>query len=210
MSALATFLASAADGPRDGVIRAAPALLGIPEAEIIGRLRIDDERIYERLYRVFRPRLAAIAREYVSQAMADEIAHDVLTLVWERRATWPIERGLATYLYASARNRARDQIRHDGVVGRVVARGIEASETPAAGAPPGLPDAILERSELGQAFVRALRALPDGARVAFTLRWVHQLSYPEIAEIMNVSEPAARKQVSRARETLLTQLTAFL
>jgi len=58
--------------------------------------------------------------------------------------------------------------------------------------------------EIGRALVR------EGARVAFTLRWVHQLSYPEIAEIMNVSEAAARKQVSRARESLLADLAGYI
>lgn len=210
MNALSAFLSSMADGPRDGVVRAAPVLLGMPEAEIIGRLRLDDERIYERVYRVFRPRLAAIAREYVPSGIADDIAHDTLTLVWERRSTWPVERGLATYLYAVARNRARDHLRHEGVVGRVVAHGLDVVETPGAGAPPLGPDVLVERHELGQAFIKALRTLPEGARVAFTLRWVHQLSYPEIAQIMNVSEAAARKQVSRARESLLADLADYV
>jgi len=209
MHALAALLASSADTPRDGVVRAAPALLGMPEAEVVGRLRLDDERIYERVYRVFRPRLTAIAAEYVARGVAEEIAHDALAMLWERRHTWPPERGIATYLYAVARNRARDQLRHDGVVGRVVSEGIDAAETPGAGVAPPEPDAAIEQHELGRAFVRALRALPDGARTAFTLRWVHQLSYPEIAEIMTVSEAAARKQVSRARESLFDALAAY-
>lgn len=210
MSACHAFLLSAPEGPRDGTGRVAPQLLGAPEAEVIDRLRAGDERTYEQVYRIFRPRLVSIAADYVMGAVAEEIAQEVLALLWDRREEWPRERGIATYLYAAARNRARDHARHQGVVGRASAGSVLAEESLGTGERPAQPDELAEQAELGRAFVRAFGALPEGARSAFTLRWVHQLGYPEVAEILGVSEPAARKQVSRAREMLLSALSGYI
>jgi RNA polymerase sigma-70 factor (ECF subfamily) len=213
MRPAAAFLLSPPESHTDGAARIAPQLFGESEQSLIQRLRANDEPAYEQIYRVLRPRLVAIACEYVPMSVAEEIAQDVLALVWERRSTWPPARGLATYLYAAARNRAKDDLRHQGVVGRVAAVvTVTPSEhdIPGAGRPPGAPDAMVERAELGHAFVSALQRLPEGTRTAFTLRWVHQLGYPEVAEVMGISEGAARKQVSRARESLLAELREYV
>jgi RNA polymerase sigma factor (sigma-70 family) len=53
-----------------------------------------------------------------------------------------------------------------------------------------------------------LARLPELGRTAFTLRWIHQLAYEEIAAIMEISEAAVRKQVSRTREALIAVLRA--
>jgi RNA polymerase sigma-70 factor (ECF subfamily) len=210
MLALASFLFASPDSPRDGLVFAVPQLLGMSEAEAIGQLRAGDERVYERIYRVFQPRLVAVASQYTPVSVAEEIAQDVLTLLWERRDAWPESRGITTYLYASARNRARDYVRHQGVVGRVAAASVAENDVPGTGTMGTSPQATLEREEFGRAFVREVNRLPDGAKTAFTLRWVHGLSYSEIAAVMGAGEPAVRKQVSRARETLLIALQRYV
>ncbi len=46
----------------------------------------------------------------------------------------------------------------------------------------------------------ALDALPDAIRVPLVLRDLDGMSYPEIAEQLNISVPAAKMRLSRARQ----------
>jgi len=193
-------------GPADRL----PQLFGVSEAELISRLRANDESAYTMIYDAYRPRLLAIASAYVSTAVAEELVQDLLALVWERRAEWTVERGIGIYLYASVRNRALKQLRHEGVIGRLE------HSAPAYDAPPGMGAANeradvqlerdAERDAVRAAVDGALARLSEGARTAFLLRWMHELSYPEIAQIMATSEATVRQQVAKARRAVVPVL----
>lgn len=55
-----------------------------------------------------------------------------------------------------------------------------------------------------EAVVRALADLPEGERAALLLRVDHDLSYAEIASALNISIPAAKVRVHRARRRLMS------
>jgi RNA polymerase sigma-70 factor (ECF subfamily) len=194
-------------GPARG--RATEEVLGAPDEEILRALAGGDETVFERLYQAFRPRLVAIATAYVGEAVAEELAQDILLRIWEQRDTWAPQHGIAVYLYAAVRNRALKQLRRQGVAGRLELV-VSASDDGVVGmgAAEPRPDERVERDDLLERVDEALMRLPELGRTAFTLRWIHQLSYEEIAAIMEISEPAARKQVSRAREALVAALRA--
>lgn len=189
-----------------GPLRRADDVLGMPEAEAIESIRVGDEATYTRVYSAMFPRLVDIARAYVPVAVAEEIAQDALLMLWERRGEWPAMRGIAVHLYTVVRRRAIDQARHAGVVGRVAGVAVEEHEALGSGAPDIPADERVERNDLAAAIARAVARLPERPRTAFVLRWVHQLGYAEVANIMGITEVAARKQVSRAREALLEVL----
>ena len=189
-----------------GPLRRADDVLGVPEREALEGIRAGDEAMYARVYSALFSRLVAVARVYVPGAVAEEIAQDVLLLLWDQRDGWPETRGITVHLYTVARRRAIDQARHAGVVGRVTGAAIERDEPLGAGEPIPPADEVVERHDLATAITNAMARLPERARTAFTLRWIHQLGYAEVADIMGVTEVAARKQVSRAREALLEVL----
>lgn len=60
----------------------------------------------------------------------------------------------------------------------------------------------LERSELRGVLDAALAQLPPGLREAFVLKHVEGFAYEEIAVMMNVSVPALKMRVHRARQML--------
>jgi len=57
-------------------------------------------------------------------------------------------------------------------------------------------------SELRGAVARELRALSEDHREALRLRVVDELSYADVAERLQISEPTARARVSRGLRTL--------
>jgi RNA polymerase sigma-70 factor (ECF subfamily) len=65
-----------------------------------------------------------------------------------------------------------------------------------------LADERLEKKQLQQQLYDAIRVLSEGDREILMLNRMKELNYPEISEIMGISQGAARVRVSRAVEEL--------
>ena len=68
----------------------------------------------------------------------------------------------------------------------------------------------LAREDVVQAVRTAIAALPENQRMALVLAKYEELSYVEIATILESSEKAIKSLIHRARETLRTRLASFL
>lgn len=64
-----------------------------------------------------------------------------------------------------------------------------------------------ERVERLNRLRTAIAALPEQQRIAIVLRGEQQMSYPDIASVMELSESAVRGYVHQARKKLAEQLT---
>jgi RNA polymerase sigma-70 factor (ECF subfamily) len=72
------------------------------------------------------------------------------------------------------------------------------------------PEKEAELSELKEALAEALKTLSDEHRAVFILRAVHELSYTEIAEILELEEGTVKSRLSRARDKLKQELKGNL
>ena len=72
------------------------------------------------------------------------------------------------------------------------------------------PDASLLESELQQAIEEAIERLPETQRMALVLRRYQQLSYEQIAEVLDLSVPAVKSVLFRARTELRSRLSKYL
>ncbi|PYL68990.1 MAG: RNA polymerase subunit sigma-24, partial [Verrucomicrobia bacterium] len=61
-----------------------------------------------------------------------------------------------------------------------------------------------------QAIEEAIMQLPESQRMALILRRYEQLSYEEIAEILDLSVPAVKSVLFRARTELRSRLSRYL
>ena len=82
--------------------------------------------------------------------------------------------------------------------GEVIASGSEA------------PSARLEREELEGRVREAMERLPESQRTAVLLRRFDELSYEEIAQVMETTVPAVKSLLARARHTLKSLLSKYL
>jgi RNA polymerase sigma-70 factor (ECF subfamily) len=110
---------------------------------------------------------------------------------------------LFTILHNTWRNRVRDAAR-----GRVDADSERVEE--AAGmdelVSPDTPERILLRDTLDADLQAALDAIPDAFREAVWLRDVEELSYAEIADVLNVPAGTVMSRISRGRRMLFERL----
>jgi len=65
-------------------------------------------------------------------------------------------------------------------------------------------------TELQRTIEQAILQLPDTQRMALVLRRYEQLSYEQIAEILDLSVPAVKSVLFRARSELRTRLSKYL
>jgi RNA polymerase sigma-70 factor, ECF subfamily len=72
------------------------------------------------------------------------------------------------------------------------------------------PDASLLETELQQTIEKAVTDLPEGQRMAVILRRYHDLSYEQIADVLDLSVPAVKSLLFRARTELRARLGNYL
>lgn len=68
----------------------------------------------------------------------------------------------------------------------------------------------MEQRDLIEAVRAAIAALPDRQRMALVLARYEEMSFAEIAEVLDSSEPAIKSLVHRARENLRVSLAPYL
>jgi RNA polymerase sigma-70 factor (ECF subfamily) len=187
---------------------------GVDEQRWLRLIRGGDVAAFEALYRAYHMRLRAFVANYVrSTEIADEVVQDLMCHLWEHRGALHVRGTVRSYLYLAARNRALNVAKHQQIVARVEKRW--ESTTSEDVAIPGMgqgmapPDDRLRDREFAIAVSRAVAGLPDRARLAWGLRWQHQLAHAEIAVLMGISIKGVEALLARSLRALQQALTDF-
>ena len=194
---------------------ALPHPVGLGRVSLAGpllRLRTDDQLValfraghdeaFGIIHDRYRQRLFAYARQMLSGSRSD--AEDVLQDVFLRayHALRADERPVAlrAWLYRVAHNRCIDQIRRPTPAAEEIYelnRGVQSD-----------PEAEAERREDLRRLVEDVRRLPEQQRSALLMREMEGLSYQELAAALNVTVPAIKSLLVRARVGLVEAVEA--
>lgn len=175
-------------------------------APLAARIRGGDISAFEQLFRALHAPLCEVVDSYVlSQQVAEEIVQDLFMAVWVDRDRIPPPRSIRAYLFASARNRALQHLRHRSVT-RKWAERVRVDPTLHTSAPPRTPERALEMDELSRAVRIAVDLLPPRSRVAFVLRWDYEMSNEQIATAMDISVKGVEKLLATAKAKLRDSL----
>lgn len=185
-------------------LRDAPGEPG--DAEIVRRVRGGDRDAYRHLVRRYQDSLYRYALAMTSQ---QDVAADVVQAAFVRAYTQLARcrdpERFGAWLFRIVVNGCKDHLksrrRRDVSLDAEQAPVVEAADDPGAD---------LERAELRRTLDGALARLNVQMRQAFVMKHVHGKSYEEIAEVLNVSVPALKMRVHRAREALKEALEEAL
>lgn len=144
-------------------------------------------------------------------AEAEDIAQQVFLRIWRHAKSYRPEARFTTYLFTITRNLVFNETRRRGRRKEVSADSLEEEtglmpET----RPEHRPDAEILDDELRREVDRAISSLPETQRMAVVLRRYEELSYEEIGEVLDLSVPAVKSLLFRARTTLKEKLAAYL
>ena len=172
----------------------------------------DPHRAIEAVFRIESAGLIARLTRIVGDlGLAEDLAQDALVAALE---TWPrtgVPERPGAWLTATARRRAIDRLRREGMADRkheLLARQLEGRER----AGPDM-DAALD-DEIGDDLLRLVFTtchplLAKEAQVALTLRCLGGLTTEEIARAFLVPEPTVAQRIVRAKRTLAEAGVAF-
>jgi RNA polymerase sigma-70 factor (ECF subfamily) len=152
-----------------------------------------------------------VARMLGSNSDVEDIAQQVFIRVWKSASRYVARAKFTTWLLKITRNLVFNEMRrakrHPHVPVQIDP---EAEELPLKDEATATPDATLLQAELQQAIDNAITQLPDTQRMALVLRRYQELSYEEIANLLDLSVPAVKSLLFRARTELREKLQGYL
>jgi RNA polymerase sigma-70 factor (ECF subfamily) len=155
--------------------------------------------------------VGTVAKMLNDPAEAEDIAQQVFLRLWKHAKRYRPEAKFTTYLFTVTRNLVFNESRRRSRRKEVsVEEREESGHTSIPGDPTRQPDAALLQSELQHAVDRAIQALPEAQRMAVVLRRYEQMPYEEIAVILNITVPAVKSLLFRARTALREALRDYL
>lgn len=182
------------------------------------QVRDGNASAFEELVRRHQQRLLNILTHLApTKGQAEDLVQEVFLRVYRSRARYTPTAKFSTWLYTIASNVASNARRSK-------ARRKEVSVQPAsndastgvsldnlAKASSGLmPTRQLAASEIGEVVQAAIASLNDRQRMALLLSKFEHMSYADIASTMDLSIPAVKSLLSRARESLREILQPYM
>ncbi len=152
-----------------------------------------------------------VARMLGSNSDVEDIAQQVFIRVWKSARRYVPRAKFTTWLLKITRNLVFNELRRSkrhALVPLQTDPGGEEFPLKDEKNPP--PDTSLLETELQQAIEDAIMQLPESQRMALILRRYEQFSYEEIAEVLDLSVPAVKSVLFRARTELRSRLSRYL
>lgn len=171
-----------------------------------------DTGAFERLIERHQSLVAGtVARMLGSNSDVEDIAQQVFIRVWKSARRYVPRAKFTTWLLKITRNLVFNELRRSKRHAHVPLQTLPgAEEFPLKDQTNPTPDASLLETELQRAIEEAITELPESQRMALILRRYEQLSYDQIADILDLSVPAVKSVLFRARTELRARLSKYL
>ena len=171
-----------------------------------------DTSAFEELIERHRALVAGtVTRMLSSNSDVEDIAQQVFIRVWKSARRYVPRAKFTTWLLKITRNLVFNELRRTKRHAHVPLQSEPGVEDPPVKDETNLaPDASLLELELQRTIEDAILQLPETQRMALVLRRYEQLSYEQIAEVLDLSVPAVKSVLFRARSELRSRLSKYL
>jgi RNA polymerase sigma-70 factor (ECF subfamily) len=187
-----------------------------PDAVLMLRVKRGDRAAFAELVGKYRqPLFNFIFRTLRDETETEDVAQNTFLQVYKSRARYRRTAKFSTWLFTIARNLCLNEIRRRS---RHPAESLEETHTEHDDQPQRqyedkkvfLPTENVLHGELARKIEAALDELPENQRTAILLCRQDEVSYEEIAEILDCSLSATKSLIHRGRETLKEKLKPYL
>lgn len=182
------------------------------------QVRDGNAAAFEELVHRYQGRLLTILEHLTSRRdLAEDLAQEVFLRVFRARATYEPGAKFSTWLFTIAGNVASNARRSKARRKEVGAPHANPADTSPLGldqmakAASGLmPARMLDKAEASEVVRTALDSLSERQRMALLLSRFEGMSYQDIADTMELTIPAVKSLLSRARVNLRDILTPYM
>jgi RNA polymerase sigma-70 factor, ECF subfamily len=187
-----------------------------PDAALMLRVKRGDREAFAGLVEKYKqPVMNFVYRSLRDETEAEDLAQNVFLQVYKSRGRYKQTAKFSTWLFTIARNLCLNELRRRA---RHPAESIEEPHAENEDQPQrqyedksqAAPPEKLLQGELAQKIEEALAELPENQRSAILLCRQEELSYEEIADVLDCSLSATKSLIHRGRETLKERLKRYL
>lgn len=174
------------------------------DRELLARIAGKDLQAFERMYRIYQPRLTRFLTTLLKRPqLIEEVLDDTMMVVWQTAGNFRGSSKPSTWIFAIAYRKAHkaklrwpEPVEEPEYDNRV-------SEDPA-------PDDELHHQRLRAALMKAMDQLSPDHRAVVDLTYFHGMGYREIAEIVDCPVDTVKTRMFHARRRLKQAMTGSL
>ena len=176
------------------------------EKELIARAQKGDVKGFDELVRKYQKRIYFLAKRMVkSHDMAEEIAQESFVKAYFSIKQFNLEMPFYSWIYRICVNLAINYLRKEKLF--VYESKSEEEVDILENLPsPNNPLSEMLKEELNQKIEKAIEKLPTEFKTVFMLRVYDELSYEEIAKVLNLTKGTVMSRLFRARQRLQKEL----
>jgi len=174
------------------------------DVELLERVKARDMGAFERLYRIYQPRLARFVTNLVHRPeLVEEVLDDTMMAVWNTAGNFRGASRVSTWIFGIAYRQAMKARRRWDMPVEQEPDLEQASDDDG-------PDELLHQSRRHDALKAAMNELTVDHRAVLDLTYFHGLGYREIAEIMNCPVDTVKTRMFHARRRLKDKISGSL
>lgn len=172
----------------------------LPDHELLKRCQTGNQKAYHALFSRYFESMYRYTLKYIrNHAVAEELAMDVLFRFWQRMDNLSPDTNLPAYLFTSAKNALADHWRKKELATVVLMEDdVHLHARPA--------DYELDRKETEVLYKQSVDTLSPQCREVFILSRELGLTYPQIAQEMNLSVNTVKSYMTTALKGLRIKL----
>lgn len=180
--------------------------------ELMRRIAEGDDRAFASLVERHQNMVVGTVAKMLGNASeAEDISQQVFLRVWKHAKRYKPSAKFTTYLFTITRNLVFNEVRRRKRRNEVSSdEREEFSRQLIPDKAEHQPDQELARREFRAMVDQAIAALPEQQRMAVVLRRYEQMPYEQIAEVLELSLPAVKSLLFRARTSLRASLGGYL
>lgn len=186
------------------------------QKDIVNALTQGSEHAFEKLFRLYFPRLTNYARTFLdSRQEAEDLVQDIFVQIWNNKEDIDTERQFSSYLFTLVKNRCLNLLKKRVVDDKFkTASARMASEELYHISFEMEDDFESMEVKLNTELEKVMCEMPDRCQVAFRLKWFEGKKIREIAEEMEISTTMVDKHLAKglqiARQKLSPDMFLFL
>lgn len=170
------------------------------------QIKSGNREAYGALFDVYYKPLCDYAYRYCNGdvEVVEDVVQEVFVRIWERRDTWNPTVAVKAYLYRSVHNQAITNLRKkrfETPMKDTIERTTQTNDQS--------PIDEMYNQQLDYNIKQAIEKLPERRREVLILRILHDMSYKEIGEVLEISVNTVDTQLRRALKTLREELKIF-
>lgn len=189
-----------------------------PDVRLMLRVRDGDDAAFNEIVVSYQSRLIGVLRHLVhDQSAAEDLAQEVFLRIYRARRGYEPTAKFSTWLFRIANNLALNRRRDAGrrkefqvATDESGSLGPRPVEQMAADKSALMPNRQLDKVELRAMVQAAMESLNERQRMALVLHRFEEMSYADVADTLDLSVPAVKSLLSRARESLREKLEPYL